>query len=102
MAVERAGEGAELPGSEVSGEKQDAFAALVGAFVVFEALIDDRTRNIFTGVTGEEADFGQLTPERDELSAKQAAAIGIRDFREGESEVAEADATQASVNCVDS
>ena len=101
MAVERVGEGGELPGSEVSGEEEDAFAAGVGALEVFESVIDDDAGDIFAGVAREEADFGELASEGDEFAAKQAAAFALRHFREGESQVAQADAAQASVKRVD-
>jgi|SRR6266852_2504325 len=100
MALQRVSESGEFPGSEVSGEKKDAFAASVGALEVFKAVIDDDVGDIFAGVAREEADFGELAAERDEFAAKQAAALALRHFGEGESQVAQADATQASVNGV--
>jgi hypothetical protein len=85
----------------VAGEKQNAFAASVSAFEVFKAVIDDDAGNIFAGVAGEKADFGELTSERNEFSANQAAAFALWHFGEGESEVAQGNATQASVNRID-
>jgi len=83
MALQRVSEGGEFPGSEVSGEKEDAFAASVGALEVFKSVIDDNAGDVFTGVTREEADFGELASEGDEFAAKQAAALALRHFREG-------------------
>src|SRR6266403_5863880 len=60
MALQRVSEGREFPGSEVSGEIEDAFAASVGALEVFKSVIDDDAGDIFTGVAREEADFGEL------------------------------------------
>ena len=80
MAVEGVGEGGEFPGSEVSGEKEDAFAASVGTFEIFKAFVDDDAGDIFFGVAGEETDFGELASEGDEFSANDAAAIGLRTF----------------------
>ncbi len=91
----------EFPGSEVGGEKQNAFAASVRALEVLKAIIDNDARDIFTGVAGEEADFGELASKRNEFTANQAAALARRHFGEGESQVAQADATQASVRNVD-
>jgi hypothetical protein len=101
MALQRVSESGELPGAEVSGEKNNAFAASVGALEVFKAVIDDYAGDIFSGVTREEADFGELAAEGDEFAAKQAAAGALRHFREGERQIAQADAAQASVNRVD-
>jgi hypothetical protein len=101
MALQRVSESGELPGAEVSGEKKNAFAASVGALEVFKTVIDDYAGDIFSGVTREEADFGELAAEGDEFAAKQAAAGALRHFREGESQIAQADAAQASVNRVD-
>jgi hypothetical protein len=101
MALQRVSKGGEFPGSEVSGEKEDAFAASVGALEVFKAVIDDYAGDVFAGVAREEADFGELASERNEFAAKQAAALALRHFREGESQVAQADAAQPSVNSVD-
>jgi len=83
MALQRVSEGREFPGSEVSGEKEDAFAASVGALEVFKSVIDDNAGDVFTGVTREEADFGELASEGDEFAAKQAAARTRRHFGEG-------------------
>jgi hypothetical protein len=85
----------------VSGKKQNAFAASIGALEVFEAVIDDDAGNIFAGVAGKKADLGELASQGNELAANQAAALVRRHFREGESQVAHADATQAPVNRVD-
>jgi hypothetical protein len=101
MSLQRVSEGREFPGSEVSGEKQNAFAASVGALEIFKAVIDNDAGDIFAGVAREEADFRKLASEGDELAANHAAALALRHFREGESEVTQADATQASVNRVD-
>ena len=60
MPLQRVGEGGEFPGSEVGGEKENAFAARVSALEVFKTVIDNDTRDIFAGVAGEEADFGEL------------------------------------------
>ncbi len=58
MALQGVCERGEFPGPEVSGEKEDAFAASVGALEVLKAIIDHDAGNIFAGETGEEADFG--------------------------------------------
>jgi hypothetical protein len=86
----------------VSSKKENAFAAGVGALEVFKAVVDDDAGDIFTGVAGEKADFCELASERDELAAKQAAALALRHFREGDSQVTESDPAQASVNRIDS
>jgi hypothetical protein len=101
MALQRMSEGGEFPGSEVSSEKKNAFAASVRALEVFEAVVDYDAGDIFAGVAREEADFGELASEGDEFAAKQAAALAGRHFREGESQIAQADVTQASVKRVD-
>jgi hypothetical protein len=101
MSLERVKEGGEFPCSEVSGEKEDAFAASVGALEVFEAVIDNDSRDIFAGVAGEETDLGELASERNKLAAQQVAALAFRHFREGQRQVAQADIAQASVNGVD-
>jgi hypothetical protein len=77
MALQRMREGGELPGAEVSGEKKNASAASIGALEVFKAVIDDYAGDIFSGVTREEADFGELAAEGDEFAAKQAAALAL-------------------------
>jgi len=100
MTVQRVSEGGELPGSQVSGEKQNAFASSVRALEVFKSVVDDDAGDIFSCVTREEADFGELASEGDEFAAKKAAALALRHFREGERQVAQADATQPSVNGV--
>src|SRR5208282_5875929 len=101
VSLQRVSEGGDFPGSEVSGEKQNSFAASVGAFEVFKAIVDHGARNVFTGVTREEAHFGELASEGNEFAANQAAALVLRHFGKGEGQVADADATQASVNRVD-
>src|SRR4029077_11193340 len=101
MALQRMSERGELPGAEGSGEKKNASAAGVGALEIFKAVIDDYAGDIFSGVAREEADFGELASEGNEFAAKQAAAFARRHFREGESQVPQADATQASVNRID-
>jgi hypothetical protein len=85
----------------VGGEKENAFAASVGALEVFKAVIDDDAGDIFAGVAGEEADFGELASERNEFSANQTAALALGHFGEGEREVAHANAAQAPVKRVD-
>src|ERR1022692_3670974 len=101
MSLERVGEGRQFPGSQVRGEKQYALAAGLGAFVVFESVVDDDVGDIFAGVTGKEADFGKLASERDEFSAHKTAAIFEGQFWKGQCEVAHADGAQAAVNMVD-
>src|SRR5208337_2760550 len=101
MTLQRVSESGKLPGSEVAGEKQDAFAASVGALEIFKAVIDDDAGDIFAGVAREEADLGELASEGDEFAANQAAALAGRHFWEGKSQVAQANAAQASVNGVD-
>jgi hypothetical protein len=100
MTLQGVSESGEFPSSEVSGEKKNAFAANVSALEVFKPVIDDYAGDIFAGVAREEADFGELASERNEFAAKQAAALARRHFGESESQVAQADATQASVNRV--
>jgi len=95
------GEGGKFPCADVSGEKEDAFAARVGAIEIFEAFVNDGAGDIFFGVAGKETEFGELASERDEFSANDAAAIGFRHFREGDGQVAEADAAETSVDGVD-
>jgi hypothetical protein len=94
-------EGGEFPGSEVACEKQNAFAASVGALEVFKAVIDDDARDIFASVAGEEANLGELASEGNEFSAHETATLAWRHFRKSESQVAQTDATQASVDSVD-
>jgi hypothetical protein len=101
MTLKRVGEGGEFPGPDVSGEKEYAFAAGIGALEVLKALVDDYAGNIFASEAGEEADLGELASEGYEFSAKQAAAFGWRHVGEGDGKVAEADATEASVDGVD-
>jgi hypothetical protein len=94
-------ESREFPGSEVCGEKQNAFAACVGALEVFKAFIDDYARDILARVTGKEAEFGELASEGYELAAKQPATVALRHFREDQSQVTQAYATQAPMNGID-
>jgi hypothetical protein len=94
-------ESREFPGSEVRGEKQNTFAARVGTLEVFKAFIDDYPGDILAGVTGKEAEFGELASEGYELAAKQPATVALRHFGEGQSQVTQAYATQASMNCID-
>src|SRR5208337_2907502 len=98
MALQGVGEGGKLPSAEVSGKKQNAFAPCVGALEVFKAVVDDYARDIFAGVAGEEADLGKLASEGDEFAANQAAALARRHFGKSESQIAQADPAQASVN----
>ena len=83
MTLQRVSEGGEFPGAEMAGEKQDPFAASIGALEVFKSVIDDYAGDIFAGVAREEADFGELASEGDEFAAKQAAALALLHFREG-------------------
>src|SRR5258708_4186122 len=101
MAVQRVSEGGELPGSEVASEKKNSLAAGISAFEVLKAVIDDHLGDIFASVAREEADFSELASERDEFAAEKAAALALRHFGEGESEIAQSDAAQASVHGVD-
>jgi hypothetical protein len=102
MPLQGVSEGGKFPGSEVSGEKQNAFATSVSALEVLKSVIDDDTRDIFAGVAGKKADFGKLASEGDEFAANQAAALARRHFGKGETQIAEADATKAPVNRIDS
>jgi hypothetical protein len=101
MALQGMGEGGKFPSADVSGKKEDTFAASVGAIEIFEAFVDHDARDIFFGVAGKETEFGELASEGDEFSANDAAAIGFRHFREGDRQVAKANAAEASVDGVD-
>src|ERR1700689_5496268 len=101
MTVERVRESGELPGSDVSGEEENAFASRVGAREVFESVIDDGAGEIFAGVAAEDADFSELAAQRDEFAAQQAPAFGLGHFREGEGKILQTDAAQPTVKCVD-
>src|ERR1017187_8868343 len=101
MALQRVSEGRDFPGSEMSGEKENAFAPSVGALKIFKAVVDDDAGDIFARVARKEADLGKLPPQRNELSAHDAATLVRRHFGEGQSQVAESDSTQASVGSVD-
>ena len=80
--MQRVREGGKFPCPEVSGEKENAFAAGVGALKIFEAIVDDDLRNIFARVPGEKADFGELAAEGDKFSAQQFAAFARAAFPE--------------------
>jgi hypothetical protein len=86
----------------MSGKKQNAFPASVGALEVLKAVINDDAGNIFASVAREETDFGQLAAKGDKFAAQQAATLTLGHFREGESQIAQADATQTSVCGADS
>ena len=68
--------------------KRTPLPRAIGAFVVFEAVVDDDAGDIFFGVAWEEADFGELASEGDEFSAKDAATFARRTCREGERQIA--------------
>jgi hypothetical protein len=85
----------------VSGEKEDAFAARIGALEVFKAVINDDAGNIFASVTREEANFGKLAPERNELPAKQAASLVLGHFRKRKSQIAQTHTAQAAIDRID-
>ena len=94
------GEGGEFPGAEVSSQKQNAFAAGVGALEVLEPVVDYDAGDVFARVAGEKADFGELASERNENTAQDAASLAATHLGEREGEVAHADSAQASVKQV--
>jgi hypothetical protein len=67
----------------VSGEKENAFAASVGALEIFEAIVDDDAGDIFARVARKKANLGKLPPERNELSAHDLATFVRGHFGEG-------------------
>ncbi len=100
MALQRVKERANLPASEVSGQQQDAFAALLRRLKILEALIDSDLRSVAEGVAGEEAELAQQAPERHVDAAQNPAALVSRFFRESHPQVAQADAAQTRVHPV--
>ena len=62
----------------MSGEKQNALAASVGALEIFKAVIDNDAGDILAGVAGKEANLRQLASQGNELAANQAAAFMLR------------------------
>ena len=50
MPVKRVGEGGELPTSEVGSQEQNSLTAVVGALVIFEALISHYAFYVFAGI----------------------------------------------------
>jgi len=95
------GEGGEFPGPDVPGEEEDAFAAGVRALEIFESVIDDDPGDVLASVAGEEADFGELAAQRDELAAQQASAFALGHFRKRKLKIAQADTPQSTVKGVD-
>jgi hypothetical protein len=93
MALQGMGEGGKFPSADVSGKKENTFAASVGAIEIFEAFVDHDARDIFFGVAGKETEFGELASEGDEFSAKANAAEASVDGVDCE---AEGDAKGAS------
>jgi hypothetical protein len=88
MALQGVSEGGKFPGSQMSGQKQNAFAPGIGALEVFEAVIDDHACDIFFRVSREEADLSELTSEGNEFSANYPALLAWVHLGKGEREVA--------------
>ena len=102
MPLQRVREGGEFPGSEVGGEKENAFAASVGALEVLKAIIDNDARGIFDGCSGGRGRLRRVgvraeinSPRtrrrrsRGDISGKASARLRVKP-----------DATEASVNSV--
>src|ERR1700745_1248325 len=75
MAIERMREGGEFPRPQVRSKKQYALAAGIGAFVVFETVVNHYLRDILGSVAGEETHLGKLTSQGREFSPQDLAAF---------------------------
>jgi len=95
VAHERVEEAGQFPSAEVAGEDEDAVAFGAGGEVVIEALVAEEFFGVLAGGAGHAAELGQLPAEGAEEGAEDAGALGEGFFREGEGEVAQADAAEA-------
>src|SRR3954466_9589718 len=96
MTVKGVCESGKLPAAKVTCEEKRSLATRESAFEVFEAVVDDNLCHIFARIAGEEADLGELPPQRDVLPAKRAAALAHRHFRKGQGQIPHADSAQSS------
>src|SRR5260221_10758511 len=95
------GEGREFPGTQMGGQKENAFTARKRSFEVFEAFVNDYLAYILARVVGEEADFGELASQGHVFAAQNAASLAARHFWKSQGQVAHSHAAQASMEKVD-
>ena len=81
-------------------QKQNSLAAGQCTLVVFEPVIHHNFGSIFPGVTGEEAEFGQLASERNEFSPQKPTSVLRGHVGESEREIAHADGVQPAMDTV--
>ena len=86
-SIEGVGVGGKLPGADMAGEVQDAFAAAVGFKEMLVAGEDDVVLDIFGSVAGEASEFGGHPGEIADHGALDGGALGIRQVRECDLEV---------------
>src|ERR1019366_656228 len=98
--LQRVEEGTDLPSSKMSGEEEHTLAALLGRFEIFEALVHGNLGNVFPGVAGKEAGFGEQASQRDVDTTQNPTAFFRRFLREGQLEVAHSDPAQSAVQMV--
>jgi hypothetical protein len=79
----------------VTGEDKDAVAAAAGGEVVLETFVAEELLGRGAGGAGHAAELGHLPAEETVEGAEGALALGFGHVREGEGEIAEADAAEA-------
>src|SRR5947208_480893 len=95
-------ESRELPRTQVSGEKQNSFAAGQRALEVFESFVHDRFADVLARVFGEQADFGNLAAKRCEYPAQNFLSLPPALFRKRQLQVAHAHTPELGVQEIDS
>ena len=84
----------------MSGKQQHSLTPGVRLLVVLESFVYDNLVDVFSGVFGKAADFGELSSQGEEFSAENALAFGVADIGKGERQVPQAHAAQTPVQQV--
>ena len=75
MSTQRVNERAQFPASQVGRHKEHAFATIMSALVILEALVDRHFIHVLTRISWETADLRQLSAQRGKHPAQNAPAL---------------------------
>jgi alkylated DNA nucleotide flippase Atl1 len=100
MAIQRVRKRGKLPSTQMSSQKQHAFAAREGPFEILKAFVNHHFADVFGGVFRKKTDLSRLPSQGGENSAQNLLAFAAAFFRKREFQVAHAHPAQFSVQQV--
>src|SRR5437763_9742974 len=100
MTVERMDEGADLPSSEMSGQKDHSFAPGLSFRKILKAIINSDLRGIFQGVAWKKAELRQLPAQALVKLTQNPSLFAFALLRKSDLQVAHAHHPQAGIESV--